>query len=183
MIHRHCFARWSGAISIATSAALFAGCSAAPAAPVPTPTPTFANKEEAFTAAEETYRAFTKRLNEVDLADTSTFEPLFDLSSGAFEKADRKAYSQMHAEGYTMTGETKVQSFTGKAASPPYETVIAHVCLDTSSVVVLDSAGVSQVSPDRPDVYSLDVTFVMDDQGRMLIDAAEKNEEEPCESE
>ncbi len=51
--------------------------------PAPTPTPTgFASEDEAFRAAEETYRAYVDALNAVDLADPATFEPVFAWTTG-----------------------------------------------------------------------------------------------------
>ena len=52
-------------------AVLMSGCAADPSVE-PTPTPTFANEDEAFAAAEATYRAYVDALNQVDLADPAT---------------------------------------------------------------------------------------------------------------
>ncbi|HOQ22628.1 MAG TPA: hypothetical protein PLN62_09415, partial [Microbacterium sp.] len=55
--------------------ALVTGCAPEPA---PTPTPTgFASDDEAFAAAEATYRAYVDALNAVDLSDPATFEPVY----------------------------------------------------------------------------------------------------------
>lgn len=160
------------------AAASLAACGPAPA-PTPTPTAAFASEEEAFAAAEATYRAFTRRLNEIDLADPRTFEPLFELSSGEFESADRKAYSSMHAKGFTIDGTTTILSFEGTKADLPRNVVEAEVCLDVSDVTVVDSAGASQVDPNRPNIYALDVAFVSD--GRSLtIDSASVDRQKTC---
>ena len=54
-----------------------AGCTTPePTDPTPTPTSAFASEEEAFAAAEATYRAYVDALNEVDLSDPETFEPV-----------------------------------------------------------------------------------------------------------
>lgn len=160
------------------AAAPLAACGPTPV-PTPTPTAAFASEEEAFAAAEETYREFTRRLNEIDLADPRTFEPLFELSSGEFESADRKAYSSMHAEGFAINGTTKILSFEGTAADLRRNVVEAAVCLDVSDVTVVDSAGASQVDPNRPNTYALDVIFISD--GRSLtIDSASVDQEKTC---
>lgn len=154
------------------------GCSPTPE-PEPTPTPAFASEEEAFAAAEETYRALTAALNNIDASDPATFEPLYALSSGDFEKADREAYSNMHAEGYVIAGQTVIVSFDGIESDSTHTTVVAEVCLDVSGVTVVDAHGVSQVSSDRPDRYALLVTFVSSGN-RMLTDSAEVNEAAKC---
>ena len=59
---------------------LLAGCVGDPG-PVET-TPGFASEEEAFAAAEETYRAYVDALNQVDLSDPETFEPVFAWTTG-----------------------------------------------------------------------------------------------------
>lgn len=157
---------------------VLAGCTAAPL-PAPTPTAVFMSEEEAFAAAEETYRAFTSRLNELDTADPTTFEPLFDLSSGEFEEADREAYSKMHAAEIDIAGETKILSFEGKDTAPPFDVVNATVCLDVSSVQAIGPNGTSHVDPDRPDIYALTITFVADGD-RLLIDSAVVDRETAC---
>ena len=164
--------------ALAVTLLLLVSCTPEPA-PTPTPTPAFASEEEAFAAAEATYREFTARLNEVDTTDPETFEPLFDLSSGEFEKADRAAYSAMHANQVSVQGETKIISFAGKASTPPFTSIQANVCLDVSAVSVEDSEGNSRVDDDRPDVYALAITFVTE-EGYLTIDSAKLDPEVTC---
>lgn len=166
-------------IAVLTSAAsVLCGCAPAPE-PTPTPSPAFASEEEAFAAAEATYREFTRRLNEVDTSDPTTFEPLYELSTGDFEEADRKAYSAMHADEIKIEGETRVLSFTGTEADAPYESVTAVVCLDVSAVKVTDPNGISQVAPTRPDVYALRIDFVVE-RGAYAISSAQLDSEAKC---
>ena len=167
-----------GALLTVATALILSGCAPAPA-PTPTPTAAFASEEDAFAAAEETYRTFTARLNEVELSDPTTFEPLFRLSSGEFEAADREAYSAMHAEGLTIDGETKILSFAGTTAVEPFQTISAKVCLDVSTVTVTDATGASRVDPGRPSVYGLDVVFVASGSS-FTIDSASVDEDSTC---
>lgn len=154
-------ARAAAALVASALLALLAltGCSP-DAAPSPTPSPLFASEDEAFAAAEATYRELIALSNEVDTSDPRTFEPLFELSSGDFEASDRKAYSTMHADGISIAGDNKVISFAGLSSAPPYTTVEARACLDVSEVNVTDADGNSVVDPSRPDVYGLRLTFV-----------------------
>lgn len=166
--------------ALALAGAALIGCSPEPA-PTPSPTPAFASEEEAFAAAEETYRAFIKRVNEVDASDPSTFEPLYELSSGEFERADREAYSQMHADGYVIAGRTVILSFKGVESEPPYSTVLADACVDVSAVTVVDATGQSQVRSDRPDIYALSLTFERHG-AELRIDSAELNSDLACDA-
>ena len=148
--------------------------------PEPTPTPLFASEAEAFAAAEDVYRAYNDALNSVDPSDPATFEPLFELSNGAFENADRKNLSIMHAEGHTINGDAVIVSFEGSSTTSQLRAVTARVCLDVSGVTITDTSGSSVVDPSRPSVYTLDVTFEVHDD-ELTIDAAERSEEQSCE--
>ena len=52
------------------------------AQPDPEPTPLFSSEEEAFAAAEATYRAYVDALNQVDLSDPETFEEVYAWTTG-----------------------------------------------------------------------------------------------------
>lgn len=170
-------------IGLATVAVVSAGAVACSPTPEPTPTPTaaFASEEEAFAAAEETYRAYTEALNAVDTRDPMTFEPLYEYATGEFERSDREVFSMMYAEEYVIAGETRLLSFEGTEAKAPFETVIAQICLDVSTTTVTDTAGKSQVDPNRPDTYALSVVFTEDDS-RLLIESADRIEDSNCAS-
>jgi len=166
------------AIALALGCAVLVGCSPAPA-PTPTQTPAFGSEEEAFAAAEETYEAYTKALNAVDASNPRTFEATYEYTSGSFQRSDRENFSFMKAEGVTIDGEAVVLSFAGAESSPTFEQVTALVCLDVSGVTVVDASGVSVVNPDRPDIYAVRATFAFGGE-RMLVDAAERTEDETC---
>jgi len=157
---------------------MLAGCTPTPA-PTPTPTAAFTSEEEAFAAAEETYRAYTDALNAVDPTNPETFEPVFDLTSGDFEAADRRTLSELHAQNYAFTGQMAVINFEGMGTRPPFEEVEAAVCVDVSNSDVVDQSGNSVTPLDRPDLNPLRVTFVVSD-GRMLIDRADRDSEAAC---
>lgn len=128
--------------------------------PTPTPTPAFANDEEAFAAAEATYRAYVDALNQVDLSDPETFEAVYDLTTGEANAGARKTFSQMHADGWVVSGSTGIQLVEPSAVQPDTAvTVSLDVCLDVSEVTLVDQQGDSMVAPDRRDVQSMKVTF------------------------
>ena len=72
----------AAAIVLALALGMTTACQPEPA---PSPSgPVFANEEEAFAAAEETYRAYVDALNQVDLSDPETFEAVYAWTTGDF---------------------------------------------------------------------------------------------------
>ncbi|MFB7890854.1 hypothetical protein ACFC1I_01460 [Microbacterium sp. NPDC056044] len=134
-----------------------AGCTT-PGPAEPTPTSGFSSEEEAFTAAEETYRAYVDALNQVDLSDPETFEAVYGWTTGEANANERKSLSQLHADGWVVAGDTTVTGFHPGAVTGGI--VDAVVCSDVSDVQVTDATGQSVVPDNRPSQYALQVTFV-----------------------
>ncbi len=137
---------------------LGAGCLTGCTSPTPAPTPTgFATAEEAFAAAEATYRAYVDALNQVDLADPATFEEVYSWTTGDANASERKSLSQMHADGWTVSGASRVLEVL------PDETMASKVsavaCVDVSDTQVADAEGKSMVAADRPRGFALLLTF------------------------
>jgi len=172
-----------GALSAALlTLGMLSACTPAPEPDAkPTKSALFASDEEAFKAAEETYRAYTDALNNVDTSDPETFEPVFEYTSGDFEVNDRKNLSIMHAEGFVMSGRTIVEDFRGTSTTADRNTVHGSVCVNVSDADIRDSDGASIVPGDRPDRYVADVTFVAT-RGVLSISHAETDEEKPCDA-
>jgi hypothetical protein len=162
---------------IALSAIGFLGCSPAPE-PEPTPTPAFASEEEAFAAAEETYRAYIDASNAVDLQDPNTFEAIDAFTTGKYQADERKTLSEMHAEGYLSSGSIVVESFTGSLLRAD-QSVRASACNDVSQTALTDRDGASLVAPDRPARYALSLEFIMVD-GSLRITNSEVGESGTC---
>lgn len=118
--------------------------------PTPTPTKTaaFATDEEAYAAAEETYRAYSDATNASDLTDPDSFEPVFALLAGPALSTERETFSQMRASDLTRTGSVSFDSFT--PVSVDGSKVTANVCLDVSAVELTYPDGTSAVPADRP---------------------------------
>lgn len=152
---------------LATTVALamvvvLAGCVGEPApAPTPTPTAPFASEEEAFAAAEETYRAYVDALNQVDLSDPETFEAVYAWTTGELNASDREGLTTYHAEGISKSGTSVARLVDPNTADGA--SVRAAVCLDVSNIDLVDMSGDSVVSPDRVDVQSLTVVAVESD--------------------
>lgn len=134
-----------------------AGCTAPE--PEPTPTPGFSSEEEAFAAAEATYRAYVDALNQVDLSDPETFEAVYGWTTGDANAGARKTFTQMHADDLVVDGPTTVDLLEKSAVQSSPGNVTLDVCLNVSQVTVIDSQGVSVVAEDRRDIQSMRVTI------------------------
>ena len=139
------------------------GCLGTGPEPTPTPTAAFASEEEAFAAAEETYRAYVAAANDVDLSDPATFESMFAWTTGELENGARKTFSEMHADGWAVDGETRLTLIEPLDASSDFAEIELAVCQDVSDVTVVDDAGESVVSPSRPNMQSLIARLVVAD--------------------
>jgi hypothetical protein len=145
-------------LAIGLLAAALTACDATPD-PVETP-PVFASEEEAFAAAEETYRAYVDAVNDVDLSDPSTFDPVFELTTGELNASDRTGLSNYHADGVQVAGRSEIRSIEAASIDLQGGSYGLAVCLDVSSIQVTDPNGNSLVDPDRVDVQSYVVTAV-----------------------
>ncbi len=165
---------------LVAAVALLVGCTPDPV-PTPTPTAAFASEEEAFAAAEATYRAYNDALNQVDFAKPKTFEPVYSLLSETAADSTRKAFSEFHAEGIRTAGATHYDSFIGVSADPRNGVINADVCTDVSDVEVTNASGTSIVSVDRPPRQSISVRFVAGPGGDSLtISELESSEGDRC---
>lgn len=135
-----------------------AGCTT-PEPTDPTPTPAFSSEEEAFAAAEATYRAYVDALNQVDLSDPETFEDLYGWTVGELNASDRKQFSEWHAQELTKAGEAKVQTVAEERYDPESGEVVIDACYDVSGVDILNTKGESVVSSERPDQQPLAITL------------------------
>ena len=107
------------AASLLLTSIVVTACAASPEGESASPTPMFASDEEAFAAAEATYRAYVDALNAVDLADPGTFDDVFIWTSGELNAADRKLLSAHHAAGVRKTGRQVSSLVTLSSAKPP----------------------------------------------------------------
>ena len=152
--------RFAAAATLALALALTTACAPDPA-PTPSPSPTgFASQEEAFAAAEATYRAYVDALNAVDYSDPATFEAVFALTRGAANAADRKDFSNYHANGTRLEGDFRIASILPTSWDRASSNVLAEACLDVSATSAVDSSETPQSEPARTPVVALSVEFV-----------------------
>ena len=146
--------RFAAAATLALALALTTACAPDPA---PTPSPTgFASQEEAFAAAEATYRAYVDALNAVDLSDPATFEPVYDLTADEARDSISKELTRMHADGWVVSGKTVIALIEAHD-SDDSSSVALDVCADVTGVALTDASGMSQVGSDRPAIQPLAV--------------------------
>ncbi len=126
--------------------------------PEPTKTAAFATDEEAFAAAEETYRAYVDALNASDLRRPESFDPVYVLLTGSALDAERESVSKYQAAELSRTGESTFDQFTPLEAED--DTVTANLCIDVSAVQLSYPDGSSALPPDRVTRDGRKVTFV-----------------------
>ena len=153
-----------GCVALSTVGIL--GCSPTPE-PEPTPTPAFASEEEAFAAAEETYRAYINAGN-ARIAGSTTADPRVLLSGSALE-ADIDTSNLLSEKNLRLEGKAALTSFIGTSAllSASPEVVNATVCVEAAGTRLIDVDGNDVTPSDRPDASSLEVTFIS--VGDMLL--------------
>lgn len=144
---------------LALAASALSACTPMPE-PTPTPTAAFASEEEAFAAAEETYRTYTDALSHVDIAEYASIEQVFGWLVADAAAASRETFSQLAAEELSVTGDTVLSNFEGIEVDLTSGQVDAMVCIDVSDVDVLNLDGQSIVAEDRPDLQPMHTTFV-----------------------
>jgi hypothetical protein len=147
-----------GIVVLAAAALLLVGCAPQPDA-TPTPSATalpFATDEEAFAAAEATYRAYVDAANVQRLGgDQSLVLPYL---VGTARTEELAAQSLLAGEGLRVVGETLIASFEGTATWN--RTIVAVACLDASATHVLDSSGADVTAEDREERLLVELEFV-----------------------
>lgn len=147
----------------------------------PTPTTFFATEDEAYDAAEKTYRAYRRALNAVDTRDPATFERVYMYVRGDFANRDRENLNTMNTNGYNMSGDLSITAFRGVSVNEPMDSISADVCFDLEGADILDEFGNSILRADRPQQKSMRVIFAVV-AGELRIVRANKAEEDVCAS-
>ncbi|MDA4893824.1 hypothetical protein PFZ55_43900 [Streptomyces sp. MS2A] len=145
-------------VAIAVGGAMALGACAPTPASDPTPTPLFASEEEAFAAAEATYRAYIDAANR-ERAGDRTADPQAFLRGEALEEAI-DARRDLRERSVTLVGESAVHEVQGISAQLEGNgSVKSHLCLDVSDTSVLDSTGADITPSSRSPRILLAITF------------------------
>lgn len=133
----------------------------------PTPKPTtsaaFATDEEAFAAAEETYRAYVKAGN---LPDGNEDKYLAGMALENHLEGERR----LEDAGLHVEGETALSSFEVKPESVARDrtSLTAAVCLDLRRLRTISADGANVTPADRPDAIAMTVEMQLS-AGKFLI--------------
>lgn len=147
------------------------GCTGSPA-PEPTPTPTgFASEEEAFAAAEETYRAYVEAINARNAGDESA-DPLRFLT-GEIRQTEEELYRQSDEAGLRVKGELKITSLERGSVSllAGAAAVNLHACMDSSNWKLINADGEDVTLDDVPNQYLTTVEMTTVGQHELVIHA------------
>lgn len=168
----------TAAVLLAASVVALTGCLGSAPEPSPTPTAVFSSEEEAFAAAEETYRAYSAASNARRSDPTSSPDPLDFLISDALESA-LDARRQLEEAGVRAIGDTLIERIDPVAVDPARGEVEMDVCLNSANVRVVDEAGVDVTPSTRPDQALVRVSLVPVNDS-LLIEASETESADRC---
>jgi len=144
------------------------------AAPTPLPLPTatgFASDEEAFAAAEATYRAYVDAVN-ARRADPDAPDPTTFLSGQAL-RSELETRQFLLDRGLAIKGDTSASTI--ERLDWTNQDVLVLICLDSSNTRVLDAAGEDVTPVKRESRSAIEVRFTATPLG-MLIASTKASE-------
>lgn len=144
--------------------------------PTPSATPIFASEEEALAAAEEAYAAYLSAWDLIAADGGADPERLAAYATGDFYESELEGFQTFRDNGWHSVGQSHLQSVELQFADLSGQDsvlVAAYVCVDVAGVDVLDEAGVSVVSPTRPDLQAFEVFFERADEDGLIPAASE----------
>ena len=152
--------------AVLAAVVVLSGCTPAPhtvtPAPAPSSTPVFASDADALAAATAAYAKYASVTDQIfqnggkslnDLEEVATG----DLLASTIDGFKRASDAGLHSTGRTTFDQVQLQQYD--PASTGKSIVTAYVCEDVSNIDVLNSAGKSVVSADRPNRVLYEVTF------------------------
>lgn len=165
--------RWA-AVGIVWAVTALSACTPPPA---PSPTPTgFASAEEAFAAAEATYRAYSDALNSRRVDPRSVPDPDSFLTGEALQDSLRGT-SRLREAGLRLSGASRVVRVIPHDVSDSYIRITA--CIDSSETRVIDSDGLDVTPVDRAPLNALTIDVVAD-RTKRLIARSTLADSQPC---
>ena len=159
-----------------------AGCLPLDPAPVPTIAPTgtplFSSDEEALAAAEEAYAAYLAVSDQIAQDGGANPDRLAAVAGSELAITEKTGYSELQNAGLRTVGSTKffgatLQRFEAESTDGR-DVVTVYLCSDVSGVDVLDTAGNSVVSPDRPPLTPFEVSFDLANSARAALVVSRK---------
>ncbi|MFD5226847.1 hypothetical protein ACFWHT_14620 [Microbacterium sp. NPDC058342] len=152
-----------------------------PPEPQPTKTALFSSDEEAFAAAEKTYRAYNDAGNARRNGNEESNPQ--DYLTGTALDADIRGRQDLKAAGLKTTGSATVTKFlpVGGSIESHGERLAVVVCLDASKITTVNAAGEDVTPIDRPSAVAQRVEMSWIDT-RYVITAELDEDDEQCAS-
>lgn len=107
--------------------------------------------------ARDAFHSYVTASNEVDFADTATFQPLLDTLTGTQLEHIRSTLTRLHDDGWQTTGASRVTRL--ELVNESLTIATFAVCLDRSEIRVRDAAG--QLQPLGADAASTSMTATL----------------------
>lgn len=145
---------------LAASIVALTGCLGPAPEPTPTPTAVFSSEEEAFAAAEETYRAYIDAVN-ARYADADSDPAPQSLLIGTALEDDLASIRSFNELGIRVVGETSIRELQDIAADLESGDVQIDVCLDSTQTRVLNASGVDVTMAERDPFTALRIDLTM----------------------
>lgn len=172
--------------TIALVVLLLSGCLPQQSTVMPTPepssTPVFSSDEEALAAATAAYAAYLALSDQIFVDGGASPERLSAVAAGEFLAASVAGFKETQIKGWRSTGGSTFDSVVLQRYDSSFEgesAVTIYLCEDVSAVDVLDAAGMSVVSMDRPPRTLLAATFDLQNR-TLLISSREPWGDKPC---
>lgn len=140
--------------ALALTATLLAGCGGEPA-PVET-TPAFASEDEAFAAAEATYRAYVDASNTSLKSDQSETDPTQFLIGLALE-GELDSSRELAESARKITGEFRVDRVSLRQFDAESKSVVIAACLDISGTAIVNASNEDVTPAERVSVVPLEI--------------------------
>lgn len=151
-------------------AGVIAGCTPEPT-PQSSPTLLFSTEQEAFAAAEATYRAYNQATNAY-LSDHEAADP-FGFTVGTAHEELLETTQYLQREKLSIEGRSSIASFSKLSVALDQEpvSVSAMACTDVSATRIVNEVGVDVTPADRFDIAPLKVTLVLLPEGFRVSDS------------
>ncbi len=163
---------------MAASVIALTGCLGSTPEPAPTRTAVFSSEEEAFAAAEETYRAYIDAVNARWAGDQESPAPERFLVGEALD-AEIDVQREFEELGVHIVGETGIEFIEPVRAYTNTGDVVIEVCVNSENSAVLNDAQVDVTPDDRPPRVLVRATLVpVGDQ--LLIEQSVTAREDGC---
>jgi len=143
-------------LGLAAAAVMLSGCLAPAPEPTPTSTAVFASEDEAFAAAEETYRAYVDAANARREHPDAEPDPQSFLIGSALER-DVDASREFDELGIRIVGPSHVTAVERVSADLDNGDVVLRACYDSTEARVLNKADEDVTVADRDPTVLVEV--------------------------